>query len=199
MGDDYELGVGEAAFYGPKLDFMAKDALGREFQVATIQLDFNQPEGFDLNCTNEGGASERIVMIHCAIMGSIDRFLSILIEHTAGKFPLWLSPVQVQLITVNATDEMLAYATGVASDMKGQGLRVEVDSSNESVGKKIRASELAKVPYAIVLGDKEKTSNKVTPRIRKDLVAGEPVEYSMADFIKTVAHEAKSRTSKSSL
>ena len=199
LGDDYEIGVGEAAFYGPKLDFMAKDAIGREHQVATIQLDFNQPEGFDLTCTNEQGESERIVMIHCAIMGSIERFLSVLIEHTAGRFPVWLAPEQIRVTTVNDTDELSDFAREVVADMKLLGLRAHLDNSSDSVGKKIRSAELAKVPYTIVIGEKEVRTREVTPRIRKDLSVKEPVAMDVDLFSKSVANEAKSRTMRSSL
>ncbi len=199
VGKDYEDGVGEAAFYGPKIDFMAKDAIGRVWQVATIQLDFNQPEGFDLTCTNERGEEERIVMIHAAIMGSIERFLSILIEHTAGKFPLWLSPEQVRIATVNESDEFTNFARQLQKDMKAAGLRAGLDLSNESVGKKIRAAELMKVPYTLVIGDKELKSGKVTPRVRSDLATGQSTEMGIEKFIESVANEAKTRASRSSL
>ena len=199
LGDDYEIGVGEAAFYGPKLDFMAKDALGREHQVATIQLDFNQPEGFDLTCVNESGEAERIVMIHCAVMGSIERFLVVLIEHTAGRFPVWLAPEQVRVATVNATDEMISFGRQVIAQFKAAGLRATLDEANESVGKKIRAAELGKVPYTIVLGEKELASGEVVPRIRKDLSISEPQPMQIKDFVQSVANESHSRTTKSSL
>jgi threonyl-tRNA synthetase len=146
-------GIGEAAFYGPKLDFMAKDAIGREWQVATIQLDMNMPERFDLTCVNEKGEKERIVMIHAAIMGSIERFLSILIEHTAGEFPLWLSPVQLRILPIGEKHQ--AFSEEAAKDLRASGLRVEVDSSGESLGKRIRETKLAKIPYTLVIGDQE--------------------------------------------
>lgn len=199
VGDDYELGIGEAAFYGPKLDFMAKDAIGRTWQVATIQLDFNQPEGFDLVCINESGERERIVMIHCAIMGSLERFLSIMIEHTAGKFPVWVAPEQVRIASVNQEDTTLAFVAKLEEDAKKHGLRVHVDNENESVGKKIRNAEKAKVPYMLVVGDKERETGDVTPRIRGDLQVQEPSARPYENFFKSVANEAKSRVSKSSL
>ncbi len=195
IGDDYERGIGEAAFYGPKIDFKAKDAIGREHQVATIQLDFNQPEGFDLNCINENGEKERIVMIHCAVAGSLERFMSILIEHTAGKFPVWLAPEQIRLITVNQTEELIAFADTVAAQAGELGLRVVVDNSNESVGKKIRESEKAKVPYTIVIGEKEVETGETTPRVRGDLTVQEPSTLKIDNFLKTVHNEAKTRSS----
>lgn len=156
-GMAYVEAIGEAAFYGPKLDFMAKDSLGREWQVATIQLDMNMPERFDLSCTNEAGEPERIVMIHAAIMGSIERFLSVAIEHTAGNFPVWLAPVQAVLVPVG--ESHIAAAQSLAGQLAERGMRVEVDESSETVGKKIRRSELARIPYALVLGDKEVPAN----------------------------------------
>ena len=146
--------------YGPKLDFMAKDSLGREHQVATIQLDMNLPERFDLSCINEKGEKERIVMIHCAIMGSIERFSAVLIEHLGGNFPLWLAPEQVHIIPV--ADVHQAYADQVYHALKAVGIRVHLDDSNDSMGKKIRAAKQGKVPYFVVIGDKEVEAKNVT-------------------------------------
>lgn len=200
VGKDYTIGVGEAAFYGPKLDFMAEDALGREHQVATIQLDFNQPEGFDLTCINEEGEKERIVMIHAAIAGSLERCLNVLIEHYGGKFPVWLAPEQIRIATLNQEDATVQFATKLVEEAKALGLRVSLDNGSESVGKKIRASEMMKVPYTIVIGGKEIESGKVTPRIRKDMEVGTNAEaVSLDEFLKTVANEAKGRVSKTSL
>ena len=153
-------GIGEAAFYGPKLDFMATDSIGRQWQVATIQLDMNQPERFDLSCTNEKGEKERIVMIHAAIMGSIDRFLSILIEHTAGNFPLWLSPVQVKVIPVRENHNV--YAKKVFELLKENNVRAEFDDSDINLGTKVRDAKNNKIPYWIVIGEKEIEADKIT-------------------------------------
>ena len=161
---DYFEAPGEAAMYGPKLDFMAKDSLGREHQVATIQLDMNLPERFNLSCINEKGEKERIVMIHCAIMGSIERFSAVLIEHLSGQFPLWLAPEQVHIIAV--ADVHQAYADQVYHALKAVGIRVHMDDSNDSMGKKIRAAKQAKVPYFIVIGDKEMEAKNVTMESR---------------------------------
>jgi threonyl-tRNA synthetase len=200
VGDDYISGVGEAAFYGPKIDFMAKDAIGREHQVATIQLDFNQPEGFDLTCINEAGERERIIMVHAAIMGSIDRFLSVYIEHCVGRFPVWLAPEQVRVITVNQEETTLDFANRLAAKAKALGVRLSLDNENESVGKKIRNAELMKVPYVVVVGQKEVETGELLPRIRKDLEVNDQQQpYTTEEFLKTVAHEAKSRVSKTSL
>lgn len=164
-------GVGEAAFYGPKLDFMATDSIGRQWQVATIQLDMNQPERFDLYCVNEEGAHERIVMLHAAIMGSIDRFLSILIEHTAGFFPLWLSPVQISILPIS--EKQIEYARSVRKQLlvADNNFRIEIDERAESIGKKIREATIQKIPYQIIVGEKELEANKVALRTRegKDL------------------------------
>jgi threonyl-tRNA synthetase len=191
---------GEAAFYGPKIDFMATDAIGREHQVATVQLDFVQPERFGLEYTGQDGSPQQPVMIHCALLGSIERFLSVYIEHTAGKFPVWLAPEQVRIITVNQEDATTAFAGHVLAQAKELGLRVTVDNSNESVGKKIRAAEVWKVPYTVVLGEKEISSSEVVPRIRKDIAVRDNAEaLPLENFLQTVANEAKSRVNKTSL
>jgi len=197
---DYFEETGEAAFYGPKIDFMATDAIGREHQLATVQLDFVQPERFKLEYVAEDGSKKQPVMIHCALMGSIERFLSVYIEHTAGRFPVWVAPEQVRLITVNQEEATVEFATKLHRQAKELGVRLEVDNANESVGKKIRAAEIAKVPYVIVIGDKEITSGEVVPRIRKDMAVMEvPLTVGVDEFLKTVANEAKSRVLKTSL
>ena len=152
--------AGEAAFYGPKIDFLGKDSIGREWQVATIQLDMNMPERFELEYTGEGGSKERVVMIHAAIMGSIERYLSIIIEHFAGAFPLWLAPVQVKVLPVG--DKYVAAAKEVADELREAGMRSELDGSNETLGKKVRAAKVEKVPYWIVVGEKEAGSKSYT-------------------------------------
>lgn len=158
---------GEAALYGPKIDFLSKDALGRQYQVATIQLDFNLPERFDLYCVNEQGEQERIVMVHAAIMGSLERFMAVLIEHYAGAFPTWLAPVQVEIIPVS--DKFNNYAFDhVLAPLLEAGVRAEVNDANESVGKKIRFATTQKVPYMIVVGEKEVESAKIAVRSRDE-------------------------------
>jgi len=178
-------GLGEAAFYGPKLDFLAKDSLGREWQVATIQLDMNMPERFDLYCIDEHGQHERIVMIHAAIMGSIERFLSILIEHTAGAFPLWLSPVQVAVLPISRKQN--AYAKKVLKELQVTSgeLRVELDDRDESVGKKIREATMQKVPYQIIVGDKEIKAKKIAVRTREGKDLGVMVLKKFVEKIQT--------------
>lgn len=168
---DFFEGIGEAAFYGPKLDFLATDSIGRQWQVATIQLDMNQPERFDLYCIDEKGQHERIAMLHAAIMGSTERFMSILIEHYAGAFPLWLSPVQLAILPISKKQNV--YAKKVMKELLALSpeLRVELDDRDESVGKKIREASMQKVPYQIILGEKEMKSKKIAVRTRegKDL------------------------------
>ncbi|MFA5004223.1 MAG: threonine--tRNA ligase [Candidatus Saccharimonadales bacterium] len=197
---EYVIEEGEATFYGPKIEFVVKDALGRENQCGTIQLDFVQPERFGLKYIAEDGSEQVPVMVHKALLGSLERFMSVYIEHTAGKFPVWLAPEQVRLVTVNQEESTTKFAQEVLQQANDLGLRVVVDNSNESVGKKIRASELMKVPYTVVIGEKEIESGKVVPRIRKDLAVQDPTETrTITEFLKTVVHEAKSRVSKTSL
>jgi threonyl-tRNA synthetase len=180
-------GIGEAAFYGPKLDFMGKDAIGREHQVATIQLDMVQPERFNLFCINEKGEQERIVMVHAAIMGSIERFLSVIIEHFAGAFPVWLAPVQATVIPVG--EKFSEYGRGVYDALESAGIRVEFSEADESLGKRIRATEMMKVPYMLVVGEKEESGRTVNVRDRK----GEEKEISLAEFIKKIEEEMRTK------
>jgi threonyl-tRNA synthetase len=182
---DFFESPGEAAFYGPKVDFIAKDSIGREWQVATIQLDINMPERFDLYCTNEQGEKERIVMIHAAIMGSLERFLSIFIEHHAGLFPLWLAPTQVGFVPVAGPHS--DYALEIEKDLRSRGVRTRFFSHEESLGKRIREGETQKIPYLLVMGDKEMTDKTVTVRnvkTKKQIVVpvSEFMEKTMADI-----------------
>jgi threonyl-tRNA synthetase len=148
-------GTGEAAFYGPKIDFMVSDSLQREWQCGTIQVDFVLPERFGLEYVDKDGAIKRPVIIHKALLGSIERFLAVYIEHTAGRFPVWLAPEQVRLLTVNQEERTTSFANDLAKQLRRAGVRFTIDNSNESVGKKIRSAEVMKVPYSIVVGDKE--------------------------------------------
>ncbi len=183
-------GPGEAAFYGPKIDFMAKDAIGRTHQVATIQLDFNQPKSFGLTCVNEAGEREQVVMIHCAIMGSIERFMSVLIEHFAGSFPLWLAPTQVLVLPV--ADRHNDFAFELCKELKEAGIRAEVDDSTESVGKKIRNAEKMKMPRMLVVGDKEMEGGPLTVRVRGE---EEQKAQTKKEFLEEVLRMVKERTS----
>lgn len=185
---DHFEAPGEAAMYGPKLDFMAKDSIGREHQVATIQLDMNLPERFDLACINEAGEKERIVMIHCAIMGSIERFAAVLIEHLGGKFPLWLAPEQVAILPVS--EKHADYAAGAFAALKAAGIRATLDDANESLGKKIRNVKQSKVPYFIVIGDKEMESGALPLEGR----TGEKHELSLEQIVAEVKAEIAAKT-----
>ncbi len=186
---DWFEGIGEAAFYGPKLDFMGKDAIGRLHQVATIQLDVNMPERFDLFCINEKGEQERIVMIHAAIMGSIERFLAVIIEHFAGAFPLWLAPVQATILPVS--DKFSAYGKSVHDALVAAGIRSELSDANESLGKRIRAAEMMKIPYVIVVGEKEETAGTVNFRTRGS--DEKTTETKLDEFIKKVGKEIEEK------
>lgn len=163
-GIDFQVNPGEGAFYGPKIDFVVMDALRRGWQLATIQLDFSMPERFDLNYVTPSGAEARPVMIHRAILGSIERFMGILIEHTGGAFPLWLAPVQIKILTV--TDAQKDYAKEVYRSIKTYGWRVELDDRNEKLGYKIREAQVAKIPYVVVIGNREKSDQTLSPRSR---------------------------------
>ena len=170
---DFFEAKGEAAFYGPKIDFMGRDALGREHQVATIQLDFVQPERFNLNFVNEEGGDERPVIIHCALLGSLERFLSIYIEHTAGWFPYWLAPEQVRVLTIN--DSVGEYVQKVEAILKDtilmkpiryNELRYSVDNRNESLGRKIRDASRFKIPVTLIIGPKDVAADEVSVRLK---------------------------------
>lgn len=159
-GIDYTVEEGEAAFYGPKIDIRVKDSQGRYWQLATIQLDFNQPENFDLNYVGDDGKLHQVVVVHVAIFGSFERFMGVLIEHYNGAFPLWLSPVQAKILPIG--EGHFLYATEVMDKLKTANIRVELDASDETLGKKIRNAKTQKVPYVLVIGDKEVADNKVT-------------------------------------
>lgn len=180
--------IGEAAMYGPKIDFMAKDSIGRDWQVATIQIDRMQPERFDLVCVNEQGEKERIVMVHAAIMGSIERFLSIFIEHHGGAFPVWATPVQVQLAPVSA--KHVEGAQALAKELKAAGIRVGMDDADETIGNKVRKAAGQKIPYIVVVGDKELGGEPWMIRVR-----GQKDQISMTkeEFIEKVQTEIAQR------
>lgn len=179
---DFIDGKGEAAMYGPKIDFIAKDSLGRTLQVATIQLDFNMPKNFGLTYTNEEGKKDDVVMIHCAIMGSIERFTATLIEHTAGNFPLWLSPVQVRVIPVR--EHHAEYAKNIFEKLKDAGIRAELSDVETGLGKNVRASKVEKIPYWLVVGDKEVEAKKATLESRNKGQLGQfSVEHLLTQFI----------------
>ncbi len=200
-GLEYFEEKGEAAFYGPKIDFMATDALERQHQVATVQLDFVMPERFGLEYTAEDGTKQHPVMIHSALLGSIERFMSVFIEHTAGRFPIWLAPEQIRVVQVKDSPEIEEFVNTLNEEATQQGLRLVVDASNETVGKKIRAAELLKVPYIVVVGAKEVETGMLTPRIRKDLMVEGHVEqgYPRDILLHSIANEVRGRVQNSSL
>jgi len=171
MGRTYTLNPGDGAFYGPKLDFDVTDALGRKWQCATVQLDFQFPIKFDLTYVGEDGKEHRPVMLHRAIMGTLERFIGILTEHYAGNFPVWMAPVQARVLPL--TDRHHAYAASVVAKLKAAGIRVENDTRNEKIGYKIREAEMQKTPFILVVGDKEAGVGAVAVRRRgqKDLGA----------------------------
>ncbi len=178
---------GEAAFYGPKIDFIAQDSLGRDWQIATIQVDLNLPERFDLTCINETGQKERIMMIHCAIMGSIERYLALVIEHFQGVFPLWLAPVQVIILTIS--EKHRDYAIRIFDELKRKGIRTEINLESETLGKKIRTAKQQKIPYLVIIGDQEVGSGKLTAEGRTEKLEN----LSVDDFIARLQTEIKEK------
>ena len=186
-GVKHSIVEGEAAFYGPKIDFRAKDSLGREWQLTTVQLDFNQPENFDMNYVGEDGKLHKVVVIHVAIFGSFERFMGVIIEHYEGAFPLWLSPVQVKVLPIS--DKHLEYSKTVLKELMDAGIRVEIDESNETLGKKIRDAKMMKVPYLLVIGDKEVESSEVTVENRKEKVGAMNTEK----FLDLIQKEIKEK------
>lgn len=184
-GLPYEIDEGEAVFYGPKIDIKLLDALGREWQLSTIQFDFNLPESFNLTYVGEDGKEHRPYMIHRALLGSMERFMGVLIEHHAGAFPIWLAPVQVTLIPI--ADRHLGHAHNVADRLKEKGFRVEVDSRSERMNAKIRDAQLQKVPYMLVVGDREAKTDSVSVRLRSEEDLG---AMSVDDFLGMISREA---------
>jgi threonyl-tRNA synthetase len=170
----YEINPKEGAFYGPKIEIYVSDALKRKWQVATIQLDYNNPERFDLTYTNSAGAEERPVMIHRAILGSVERFIGVLIEHTGGVLPLWLAPEQLRVLSLS--EKVEAYANELTGILKAAGYRVHADLRNEKLGFKVREAELAKVPCMIVVGEREAADRTVSLRLlRGDKASAMPI------------------------
>lgn len=191
MGKDYVINEGDGAFYGPKIDFHLEDCLGRTWQCGTIQLDFQLPERFELEYTGADDQKHRPVMIHRVVFGSIERFIGILTEHFAGAFPTWLAPVQVKLLTM--TDRNRAYAEEIQRQLEDKGFRTELDERNEKIGYKIREAQLEKVPYMLVLGDKEEEAGQVAVRDRRD---GKTTVMPIAEFVEKLEYEVKSRLCK---
>jgi threonyl-tRNA synthetase len=197
-GRDFFVLEGDGAFYGPKIDIVMKDVLGRPWQMGTIQLDFQQPRNFELKYTDSSGQEKTPVAIHRVVYGSLERFIGILIEHYAGAFPTWLAPEQIRLAPVNDSKKIMDYASKLQQEFEAAGLRTGLDSNAESVGKKIRAAGLAKVPYTLVVGEKEVESGKVTPRLRQGHGDFEG-ELSVNEFAAAVEREVVGRSQRSVL
>lgn len=189
-GQEFILGEGEAAFYGPKIDFIGKDALGREFQASTIQLDFNMPERFDLTCIDESGNRETVVMIHCAINGSLERSIVLLLEHYGGNLPVWLSPDQVTVLPIS--EKFVEYAEKVTTKLKIAGVRVRMNAENESLGKRIRGAEVMKIPYTLIVGEREMADGSVAVRRYGE---GDQGTMSLEDFTHNITEAIKQRSS----
>tara|TARA_B100000686_G_scaffold308885_1_gene350351 strand:- start:1696 stop:2433 length:738 start_codon:yes stop_codon:yes gene_type:complete len=183
-GEQFEEIENEGAFYGPKIDLFTRDALGRDWQLSTFQLDFNMPERFGLEYIGEDGNAHRPVMIHRAILGSLERFLGILIENNAGAFPVWLSPIQATIIPI--ADRHNEYANDLAKKLKAEGLRVTVDNRSERMNAKIREGQLQKIPYMLIVGDNEQKNNSVSTRLRNNENLG---EQSLEEFLNYCAEE----------
>ena len=186
-GDNYRINEGDGAFYGPKIDIKMKDCLGREWQMGTVQLDFQLPQRFDLYYIDENGEKKTPIMIHRAIFGSFDRFIGIITEHFAGAFPTWLAPVQVKVLPIS-TEKHADYARKLVDELTDKGFRIEIDDRNEKIGYKIREAQLQKVPYMLVVGDKEIENNQVGVRSRKD---GDIGAMSLSDFEEKLDREVK--------
>ncbi len=188
LGYDYEVNEGDGAFYGPKLDFHLTDCLGRTWQCGTIQLDFQLPERFELEYTGSDGEKHRPIMIHRVVFGSIERFIGILTEHFAGAYPTWLAPVQVKMLPI--ADRHLDRIYEIKKQLDAAGIRVEVDDRSEKIGFKIRSAQLEKVPYMLIVGDKDIENNTVSVRSRKD---GEKGAMSVESFIMDLVEEIETK------
>jgi threonyl-tRNA synthetase len=188
-GKDFQLNPGDGAFYGPKLDFHIKDSLGRTWQCGTIQLDMNLPERFDITYIDESGEKKRPVMLHRVIFGSVERFIGILIEHYAGAFPLWLAPVQINIIPVNK-EYHLEYANHLKNLLLDNDIRVELDDREEKLGYRMRESQTKKIPYTLIIGDKEKENNTISYR---KYGSEETTTVSSEEFVKMVQDQIKNK------
>ena len=185
----YAIDPGEGVFYGPKIDIKVKDSLNRPWQCSTIQVDFNNPERFDMTYRGNDGKEHRPIMIHRALMGSLERFFGILIEHYAGAFPVWLAPVQVEVLTI--AERHAEYAKALSDSLRSEGIKTELNSENEKIGYKIRNSTMRKVPYLIVIGDKEIAENVIMVRKR----SGENIgPYTAEEFIGILKEKITSKS-----
>ena len=181
--------TGEAAFYGPKLDFMVKDALGRSWQLGTIQVDYNLPERFDLTYKGADDKQHRPIMIHRAPFGSMERFVAVLLEHTAGKFPLWLTPDQAVILPIS--EKFNDYAAEVARELERRDVRVQIDERNEKIGRKIRDNELKRIPFLLIVGEKEEAERKVSVRVQGE---GDKGSMGIAEFADYLSSLVKAET-----
>lgn len=191
---NYTVNAGDGAFYGPKLDIMFVDAINRSWQLGTLQCDFNLPNAFTLKYVGEDNAEHRPVMLHRAILGSFERFIGVYLEHTAGHLPLWLSPTQVRIL--NVTDKQLEYCSSLEKQLKAVGIRVHLDGRNEKLGFKIREAQMMKVPYMLIIGDKEKDTETVSVRLSS---GGLVNDLKTSEFIKIISYESRERILKSTL
>jgi threonyl-tRNA synthetase len=187
--DNYIINEGDGAFYGPKIDIMMEDALGRKWQMGTIQLDFQLPERFDLSYISSDGSKVRPVIIHRVIYGSLERFMGILTEHFAGAFPLWISPIQINVIPVN-NEYHLEYAKGIRDLLIDNDIRVELDDREEKLGYRMRESQTKKIPYTLIIGDRELESNNISYRKHG---SEETATVSKDEFIKIIKEEIKNK------
>ena len=185
---DYNLNEGDGAFYGPKIDFQLEDAIGRTWQCGTIQLDFQLPEKFDMTYIDKDNEKKRPVMLHRTIFGSMERFMGILIEHYAGKFPVWLAPVQTIILPIS--DKFNDFAYGLMKELKDKGVRVEIDSRAEKIGYKIREAQLRKLPYMLVVGEKEVEERLVSVRKRDE---GDLGQMAIESFVEKLVEENNKR------
>jgi threonyl-tRNA synthetase len=190
-GIEFTINAKDGAFYGPKIDFDVTDAIGRKWQCATIQLDYMQPDNFDLKYTGADNAEHRPVVIHRAILGSFERFIAILIEHYTGAFPLWLAPVQAIVLPIS--DRHLAYAASIRDQLRAAGLRADLDERQEKIGYKIREAQLQKIPYMLVVGDKESAERTVSVRSRS---GGDLGPDSVDEFVRKARLEESSKGKK---
>jgi threonyl-tRNA synthetase len=188
LGMSYTAEPGEAAFYGPKIDFVVRDCIGREWQLGTVQLDYNLPKRFDLEFIGSDNKAHRPVMIHRAPFGSMERFMGILIEHFAGAFPAWLAPEQARVMTVS--EKFAAYAATVEGDLRGRGFRVQGDYRPEKIGFKVREAQLEKIPYMLIVGEKEQTAGAVAVRARAE---GDLGAMPVAEFCARLEREVKEK------
>jgi len=187
-GKEYKINEGDGAFYGPKIDFHIKDALGRTWQCGTIQLDMALPDCFELTYEGEDGKKHRPVMIHRTIYGSLERFIGVLVEHYAGRFPLWFSPIQVALLPI--ADRHIEFCNKLKEQMEKEGLRVVVDEKTDTMNKKVRNAQLLQINYILVVGDKELENKTVNIRTRENKILG---EKKPSDLIKELVKEMKER------